>query len=235
MIDRSTSAPGEMDDLTRRLAQFDASALRKRLDALDRDRGAAGESPFETALSQARSLLADARSQGAPAESLAAREVELDELETRLERKLSGPRDASTLAQGLRRLAAVLVPDLERQGRSGLLVSLDAAIERARGAAAEQLAADLGLRIMPVSPGDRVDPVRHEVIETRMAQDPALDNTVCSVEDAGWLLGDDVLVRAQVIRYAAEGGALPTLPDLGDIAHNGLDNGILGRKTSEQE
>ncbi|NSW56541.1 MAG: hypothetical protein HPY44_11035 [Armatimonadetes bacterium] len=235
MNDQDTSAAGDMNDLTRRLGQFDVDGLRKRLDDLDRAPDAASDAPFRTALAEARLLLADARSQGAAAESLAFREAGLDDLETQVMRKLSGPRDTPTLAQGLRRLAAVLSPSNEGPATDEALARLDAAIMRARAAAAEQLAGDLGLSIMLVRPGDRIDPVRHEVVETRVAQDPALDNTVCSVEDAGWLLGDDVLVRAEVIRYAAEGGVLPTLPDLDDIPSDRLDGGVLGRKRSGQE
>jgi|UPI0003711089 hypothetical protein len=235
MTEQSRSASGDMDDLTRRLGQFDVNGLRKRLHDLDQATDARSESPFLAAVADARRLVAEARSQGTAARSLAAREACLDDLETQVMRKLSGPRDEPTLAQGLRRLAAVLAPTTDDPTPDSSLARLDAAIQQARSAAAEQLAADLGLSIMLVSPGDRVDPVRHEVVETRVAQDPALDNTVCSVEDAGWLLGDAVLVRAEVIRYSAEGGPLPTLPDLGDVARDRLDGDILGRKTSGQE
>ena len=231
--------PGKIGDLTRRLGQLDVDGLRQRLDALDRDPGA-GEPEFHAALAHARQALEAARTQGLGADIHAARQAELEDLETQVTRKLQGPRDAPTLAQGLRRLAAALRP-AELAERWALSATgetpgqLGAAIEKAREAGARALATQLGLRIMPVAPGDRIDPPRHQVVGTRTASDPALDNTVCCVEDAGWLLGEEILVRAEVVRFVAEGGALPTLPDLSELPAERLDAGILGRKTSGQE
>jgi molecular chaperone GrpE (heat shock protein) len=78
-------------------------------------------------------------------------------------------------------------------------------------AVADELAeiiARTGVERMPVGEGDPFDPARHRPMGTRDVDDAELDGTVVTVQRAGFVRGEKVVRRAEVIvaRVAADPG-----------------------------
>lgn len=70
------------------------------------------------------------------------------------------------------------------------------------GAIADELAEALartGVERMPVEEGDAYDPVRHRPVGVREVTDRKLDGTIAVVEGTGFLQGEKVLRRADVV------------------------------------
>lgn len=148
----------------------------------------------------------------------------LDEMVVETDRKLQARGRPDLLSQGLRRLEAALwqegeslVPPSATDPRIvAKLQRLDQETTAARTALRELLRDELGLIMMPDQTGQPLDPRRHNVIASIPSHDPWRNSTVASQAAPGWMLGDVVLVPADVVRYAGTGSSLTAPAALAD-------------------
>lgn len=212
----------------------DLQGLSSRLAALDTERARrpAAEAVPELDISTAqeaqeacRRALQDAEPgwQVALESALRDREAALETLASETNLKLRAAGQPDLLRQGLRRLEAAAYQDrsfpnpgavLVGEAAAQALARFDAAFASAQAAARQLLQRHLGLEMMPDQTGAPLRADWHNVIGSEITDNPRRDNTVAREEAPGWLLHGEVLVPADVIRYAASTGGAPLLADL---------------------
>lgn len=240
----------EVDSLARRVQEMDVEGLEARLAALDDERqrrqgepGKLDTSAADEALGSLRELLdaaeADTAQELEPL--IAEREAALQALVQETELKLTSGRAPEVVGQGLRRLAEAVYQTRAFSGQDApdeiawpteALTDFDDKLRATQQAARELLERELGLAMMPDQTGQRIDPIRHNVIGSEAGDDPLRDNTVARQEAPGWLLGEDVLAQADVVRYTSSAGGAPLLPDLEDVREHRVDDTMMGKKAS---
>jgi len=212
---------------------MDLAGLSGRLKALDKE--SEGHAPAQVDSADARAALEALEGIAEGDEMVTRRKEALAAVETEAARKLEAKGDPQAIGHGLRRLGEAVFSEhelpTEASGHfAGALQRFDEALAELKGQARELLERELGLRAMPDQTGRPIAPDRHNVVDTESGDDPAKDNTVLRQEARGWLLRDEVLARADVVRYASSIGRAPSLPDLEDVQRERLDEGMVGRK-----
>ena len=225
---------------------MDIAGLPERLAALDAERlrrSAQGGTAAYLDVAPAREMIESLREMlpvgpaGEPPAAIAEREAALNALKAEFDRRLQAKDAPDLLALGLRRLEEAVfrpcsfgIPADASAALAHGLRRIDEALTELQGKARDLLEAELALVMMPDQTGRRIDPKRHNVVGSRPVDDPSLDDTVVSQQRSGWLIGEEVLARADVTRYASPTGRTPAFPDLDDVDDGGLDDAMMGKK-----
>lgn len=167
---------------------------------------ATADGAVEASLKQIHNVLADlARTTGREHERAAHRERVIDRLHEENQRLRRGELQAAfePVRTSLYRLYDLVRRESERETAD------PAHTPKLLAAIADELAeiiARTGVERMPVDEGDRFDPARHRPAGTHDVDDAELDGTVLTVQRAGFVRGEKVVRRAEVIvaRMAAD-------------------------------
>jgi molecular chaperone GrpE len=167
---------------------------------------AAADGAIAASLTQIHSVLADlARTAGRAHDRAAHREHVIDRLHEENGRLRHNELQAAVepVRTSLYRLYDLVRRESERESAD------PAHTPKLLAAIADELAeiiARTGVERMPVHEGDPFDPARHRPAGTRDVDDADLDGTVVSVQRAGFVRGEKVVRRAEVIvaRKAAD-------------------------------
>jgi molecular chaperone GrpE len=154
---------------------------------------------IEASLEEIRALLADlTKTAGREHDRAAHREKIIDRLHEDNQRLRHSELQAAfePVRTALYRLYDLVRRESERETAD------PAHVPKLLAAIADELAeiiARTGVERMPVEEGDPFDPARHRPAGTRATGDAELDSTIVTVQRAGFIRGDKVVRRAEVI------------------------------------
>lgn len=234
--------------LARRAQRMDLRGLSARLAALDEEQAHreastdAVQAQIDT--SSAEEILARLEQQLTHAEpgdaegfraAISRRKEALTALLEETRRKLEAAQSPEMIGQGLLRLEDAVYrektfEDAELAAGRALLDEFDRELLAAQAGARKALESELGLRMMPDQTGEPIRLTHHNIVASQSGEDALRESTVARQEAPGWLLGEDVLSLADVVRYTCPRGAPPQLPDLEDVRSESADHTMFGQR-----